>query len=349
MFNIDTLLRNNIKNLPSPSSSVRDELKEKIEIFLDGNENPFGSPLNERFNRYPDSSQSELKEKISHIKGVPSENIFLGNGSDEAIDMLYRAFCHPGKDSVILTPPTSGMYEKAAILNDVFIKRVPLTPAFQLDLESISEVVTENTKLIFLCSPNYPTGNALHREDVELILNNFSGLLVIDEAFINYSRHRSFIPELLEYPNLVILQTFSKAWGMAGLRLAMAFASGDIISVFNKIRQSHNINAATQEYALKALDNIGDVNAWTKETVAEREKMAGALKQLPFVLHVFPSDANFLLVKFSEPKIIFDQLLGKGIIIRDCSAVLLCEDCLQITIGTVEENNKLLEALRGFI
>lgn len=348
MFNIDSLLRNNIRNL-RPPSSTRDELKGQVNVFLDGNENPFGSPLDERFNRYPDSLQLELKEKISHIKGVPSENIFLGNGSDEAIDILYRAFCNPGKDSVILTPPTSGMYEKCAIINDIFIKRVPLTQTFQLDVESISEVVNENTKLIFLCSPNFPTGSVLEREDVELILNNFHGLVVIDEAFINYSRHRSFIPELMEYPNLVVLQTFSKAWGLAGLRLAMAFASGDIISVFNKIKQSYNINSATQEFALKALDNIGEVNNWTKETVAEREKMARVLKEFPFVLHVFPSETNFLLVKFKEPKVIYDHLLGKGIIIRDCSNMVLCEDCLQITIGTAEENKKLLETLSGII
>jgi histidinol-phosphate aminotransferase len=345
MFNLENLLRNNIRNLVS-YSSARDEFKGKAEIYLDANENSYGSPSGENFNRYPDPLQLELKEKISHIKGVPSENIFLGNGSDEAIDILYRAFCNPGKDSVILTPPTYGMYEVSANINDVFVKRVPLTTTFQLDLESISEVVTDTTKLIFLCSPNNPTGNALNREDIEVILNNFNGLVVIDEAYINYSRHRSFIPELTEYPNLVVLQTLSKAWGLAGLRLGMAFASADIISVFNLIKPPYNVNAATQQLALGALDNIEQVNAWTKETVSEREKLARALKEIPAVLHVFPSDANFLLVKVTEPQLIYTKLVGAGIIVRDRSKVILCEGCLRITVGTPEQNSKLLETLQ---
>ncbi|MDQ3109666.1 MAG: histidinol-phosphate transaminase [Bacteroidota bacterium] len=344
MFDPEKLLRNNIKNLV-PYSSARDEFKGKAEVCLDANENAFGSPLDEKFNRYPDPQQTELKDKISHIKGVPSENIFLGNGSDEAIDILYRAFCNPGKDSVILTPPTYGMYEVSANINDIFVKRVPLTTDFQLDLESISEVVTESTKLIFLCSPNNPTGNSLHREDVEVILNNFNGIVVVDEAYINYSRQRSFIPELLEYPNLVVLQTLSKAWGLAGLRLGMAFASAPIISVFNAVKPPYNINAATQELVLRALDNVEQVNKWTKETVAEREKLVNTLYKVSFVEHVFPSDANFLLVKMKEPKNIYDQLVGKGIIVRDRSKIILCEGCLRITVGTPEENIHLINAL----
>jgi histidinol-phosphate aminotransferase len=347
MFSLDKLLRNNIRNLV-PYSSARDEFKGKAEVYLDANENSFGSPLDKNFNRYPDPLQWELKEKISQVKGVPAENIFLGNGSDEAIDILYRAFCNPGKDSVILVPPTYGMYEVSANINDVFVKRVPLTKDFQLDVESISEVVTENTKLIFICSPNNPTGNSMNREDVEIILNNFHGIVVIDEAYINYSRHRSFIPELTEYPNLVVLQTLSKAWGLAGLRLGMAFASADIISVFNSIKPPYNVNAATQELAMQALDNIEQVNAWTKEIVAEREKLVKELGKISFVQKIYPSDANFILVKVDEPKMVYDKLVAKGIIVRDRSKIILCEGCLRITVGTTEENKILIETLNSF-
>jgi histidinol-phosphate aminotransferase len=347
MLSIQNLLRKNILTL-TPYSSARDEFKGKAEIFLDANENSYGSPAGEKLNRYPDPMQAELKEKISQIKGVPAENIFIGNGSDEAIDILYRAFCNPGKDSVILTPPTYGMYEVSANINDVFVKRVPLMQNFQLDLESISEIATPTTKLIFLCTPNNPTGNSLDREDVEVILNNFEGIVVIDEAYINYSRHRSFISELTEYPNLVVLQTLSKAWGLAGLRIGMAFASEEIIEVFNKIKPPYNISGAAQNIALKALDNIEAINAWTKETVAEREKLAAALKTLPFVQHVFPSDANFLLVKVSEPQLVYDFLVGKGIIVRDRSKIILCEGCLRITVGTPDQNRALISALQKY-
>ncbi len=347
MFNIDKLLRNNILTL-TPYSSARDEFKGKAEIYLDANENSYGSPIEERFNRYPDPMQWELKEKISQIKGVPAENIFLGNGSDEAIDILYRAFCNPGKDNVILTPPTYGMYEVSANINDVFVKRVPLLKNFQLDVESIAEVVSETTKLIFLCSPNNPSGNSLHREDIEMILNNFDGIVVVDEAYINYSRNRSFIPDLVDYPNLVVLQTLSKAWGLAGLRIGMAFASADIISVFNKIKPPYNISQATQEIAFKALNNISQINDWTKETVIQRDAVAEALKQIQIVEEVFPSDSNFLLVKVTGPIYVYDYLVGKGIIVRDRSKVVLCEGCLRITIGTPKENVELIEALRNY-
>ncbi len=347
MFDIDNLLRKNILTL-TPYSSARDEFKGKAEIFLDANENSYGSPLSENFNRYPDPLQLKLKEKISQIKGVPAENIFLGNGSDEAIDILYRVFCNPGKDSVILTPPTYGMYEVSANINDVFVKRVPLTAKFQLDVESIAEVVSETTKLIFLCSPNNPTGNSLNRADVEFILNNFGGIVVIDEAYINYSRQRSFIPDLIDYPNLVVLQTLSKAWGLAGLRIGMAFASADIISVFNKIKPPYNINAATQKLAFKALDNIEQINNWTREIVSEREKLAISLKNIPCVIELFPSDANFLLVKVKEPHLVYDFLVGNGIIVRDRSKIILCEGCLRITVGTPEQNVELISALQKY-
>ncbi len=348
MLDIENLLRENIKKLV-PYSSARDEFKGKAEVYLDANENSYGSPFDKNYNRYPDPLQVELKDKISHIKGVPAENIFLGNGSDEAIDILFRAFCNPGIDNVIICPPTYGMYEVSANINDVFVKKVPLTQKFQLDLEGISEVVDENTKLIFLCSPNNPTGNSLLYEDIEIILNNFNGIVVIDEAYINYSRQRSFIAELTEYPNLVVLQTLSKAWGLAGLRLGMAFASEKIIYVFNKIKPPYNINAATQEIVLQALDNIEQINSWTKETIVEREKLAARLKEFGFVHEVFPSDANFLLVKTVAPGLLYMHLSMKShIVVRNRSEVTLCEGCLRITVGTPEQNQALIESLKWF-
>lgn len=346
-MDIEKLLRENIKRLV-PYASARDEFKGEAKVCLDANENAFGSPVDEQLNRYPDPMQIELKEKLSTIKGVPAGNIFLGNGSDEAIDLLYRAFCNPGVDSVILTPPTYGMYEVSANINDVFTKKIPLTRTFQLDIESISEVTDEHTKMIFICSPNNPTGNSMDRDDIEIILNNFEGIVVIDEAYINYSRHRSFISELTEYPNLVVLQTLSKAWGLAGLRVGMAFASDEIISVLNRIKPPYNIGSATQQLALKALENVEQVNAWTKQTVAERGKLEAALKQVACVQQIFPSDANFLLVRVTDARAVYDHLAGEGIIVRDRSRVVLCEGCLRITVGTPEENQLLLDRLNTF-
>lgn len=345
MFDLQSLLRENIRKLV-PYSSARDEFKGAAEIFLDANESSFGSPLSENFNRYPDPLQLQLKAKISGVKGVPIENIFLGNGSDEVIDLLYRAVCNPGVDNVIITPPTYGMYEVSANINDVFVKKVPLLPDFQPDLESISEIVDERTKIIFLCSPNNPTGNSLNRDDVEIVLNNFDGLVVVDEAYINYSRQKSFIAELTEYPNLIVMQTLSKAWGLAGLRVGMAFASAEIVAVLNKIKPPYNISEASQRLAMQALDNVAQVNEWIKITVQERGKLSSALAPLPVVQHVYPSDANFLLVKVSDAKSTYDRLVAQGIIVRDRSKVTLCEGCLRITVGTPEENLRLLDALK---
>lgn len=344
MFSIDKILRENIRKL-APWSSARDTFKDKAEIFLDANENSYGSPIGENLNRYPDAFHLELKKKIGNIKGLLPDCIFPGNGSGEVIDLLYRAVCNPGIDNVIITPPACATYELSANINDVFVKKVPLTNDFQLDLEGISELVDENTKLIFLSSPNDPTGNSLNREDIEIILNNFEGIVVIDEAYINYSRQRSFISELTEYPNLVVMQTLSKAWGLAGIRLGMAFASPEIIAVLTKIKAPYNISSTTQGLALKALDNIEQVNAWIKETVAERNKLLAALGKISFVKYIHPSDANFLLVKMDDPKKVYEQLLANGIIVRDCSDNTLCEGCLRITVGKPGENVKLLETL----
>lgn len=347
MFNLQNILRNNIKELV-PYSSARDEFKGEASIYLDANENSFGSPLDTNFNRYPDPLQHKLKQRLSEIKGVPPRNIFLGNGSDEAIDILFRAFCRPGVDNVIIVPPTYGMYEVSANINDVEVRKVKLSPDFQLDLEGISEAINENTKIIFICSPNNPTGNSMDRDDIETILVNFNGLVVIDEAYINYSRQKTFIQELTEYTNLVVLQTLSKAWGLAGLRLGMAFASEEIIEVFNKVKPPYNINQATQTLALEALQNVERINEWIKVTVSEREKLITALASQPFVIKIYPSDANFILVKTTNAVGIYNFLVRKGIIVRDRSKVELCEGSLRITVGTPDENETLINSLNSF-
>jgi len=345
-MDIKNLQRENIKNL-RPYSTARDEYKGEAKVYLDANENSFGSPLPENFNRYPDPLQLDLKDAISKIKGVPIEHTFLGNGSDEAIDLLFRAFCNPGKDNVIILPPTYGMYEVSANINDVEIRKVNLLPNFQLDLEGIAEAIDENTKLIFICSPNNPTGNSIVRTDVETVLANFKGLVVIDEAYINFAKQRTFIQELTEYPHLVVLQTFSKAWGLAGLRLGMAFASTTVIDIMNKVKAPYNISQSTQDLALEALKNIDQVNEWIKLTVAQREKLSADLLALPLVKKVYPSDANFILAEVEDAAGTYHVLVDQGIIIRDRSKVILCEGCLRITVGTPQENDILLTALKA--
>ena len=344
-FNVEQITRENIRKM-TPYSSARHEFSGIASVFLDANENAFGSPLPESYNRYPDPLQQNLKDKISSIKGVPSENIFLGNGSDEAIDLLFRIFCEPGKDNVIIFPPTYGMYEVCAEVNNVEVRKVPLLENYQLNLDAAEQAVDENTKLIFVCSPNNPTGNSIYKNDIEILLNNFNGLVVVDEAYINYAKQKTLISELTEYPNLVILQTLSKAWGLAGLRLGMAFASKNVIDYFNKVKYPYNINTATQNLALEALNNINGVNNWIRTTVTQREWLSNELALLLFTQLVHPSEANFLLVKMINAKGIYDYLAGKGIIVRDRSKVILCEDCLRITIGTPEENKQLIEILK---
>jgi histidinol-phosphate aminotransferase len=339
---IELLIRPNIRDM-KPYSSARDEFKGMASTWLDANENAFGSPLPTSYHRYPDPMQWKLKQKLSRIKGVPPEHIFLGNGSDEAIDLLYRAFCEPGVDNVILVPPTYGMYEVSARINHVAIKEVPLNAAFQLDLDGIAEAIDEHTKLVFLCSPNNPTGNALDRDDIETILHNFKGIVVIDEAYINYSQKRSFVQELTEYSHLVVLQTLSKAWGLAALRLGMAFSSLPIIEVMNKIKPPYNINQATQDLVLEGLERLDEVNAWTRQTVEERGRLSEALAAMPSVLHIYPSDANFILVKTVDANGIYKHLVEGGIVVRNRSQVQLCEGCLRITVGTPEENAELIQ------
>lgn len=347
MFSLEKLIRENILAL-TPYSSARDEFKGDAKVFLDANENSFGSPAGGLHNRYPDPMQKSLKDRLSAIKGVPAGNIFLGNGSDEVIDILFRVFCEPGRDNVIIVPPTYGMYEVSANINAVEIRKVPLTADFQLNVEGISEAVDDNTKLIFICSPNNPTGNSIDREDVEFILNNFNGIVAVDEAYINYSRQKSFIAELTEYPNLVVMQTLSKAWGLAGARIGMLFASDEIIAVMNKVKPPYNIGTPAQELALSALNRIEEVNEWIRTTVNERDRLTRGLGQNILIRKIFPSDANFLLVRVEEPKKVYSYLVNKGIIVRDRSAVTLCEGCLRITVGTPEENDMLLAELSNY-
>jgi histidinol-phosphate aminotransferase len=344
MFDLNKLTRDNIKKLV-PYSSARDEFSGEAKVFLDANENSLGSPLIKWYNRYPDPHQVKLKEAISKVKSVSPEKIFLGNGSDECIDLLYRCFCNPGKDNVIICPPTYGMYEVSANINDVEVRKAPLLENFQLDLIHLENLVDENTKLIWICSPNNPTGNSMNREDVETVLNNFNGIVVVDEAYINFSRQKSFIQELEDYPNLVVMQTFSKAWGLAALRLGMAFASKEIIDTLGKVKPPYNINQATQDFALQALEEVGQVNDMISELVQMREALKGVFERIPFVQAVYPSDANFLLVKMTNARKIYEFLLTKGIVVRDRSNVKLCDDCLRITVGTEQDNTALVDAL----
>ncbi|MEY2916841.1 MAG: hypothetical protein RIS73_555 [Bacteroidota bacterium] len=346
-FDLQKLIRDNIKTL-KPYSSARHEFTGKASVFLDANENAYGSPVAENYNRYPDPLQWQLKFQLAKIKGVPAENIFIGNGSDEVIDLAYRIFCDPKKDNVIICPPTYGMYQVSANINDVAIRKVNLTEDFQLDVEGILKATDSNTKLLFICSPNNPTGNNMNRADVEMLLNNFPGIIIIDEAYINFSKQKTFIQELTEYPNLIVMQTLSKAWGLAALRLGLCFASMDIIDVFNKVKPPYNINEASQQIALDALQETAMVNKWIKESVHQKEEMANALVKFSFVKKVYPTDANFILVKVNNADALYQYLSDNEIVVRNRTKEVFCENCLRITIGTPEENNNLLSTLKKY-
>ncbi len=343
-MNINNLLRKNIQNL-KPYSSARDEYSGDAMVFLDANENPFNEP----YNRYPDPLQKELKQKISDLKKKAANQIFLGNGSDEPIDLLIRAFCEPGIDNIVTINPTYGMYQVAADTNNIEAIKVSLSDDFELDPKQILHSVNGNTKLIFLCSPNNPSGNSLNKDAMLEIIQNFEGIVVVDEAYIDFAPGKSLLPELYKYQNLVILQTFSKAWGMAGIRLGMAFASVEIIQVLNKIKYPYNINILTQQKALELLENKEQVDIWVKKLIEEREKMAKYLAKLHFVTKIYPSDANFLLVSMNDAKRIYDYLVENGIIVRDRSKIHLCDNSLRITIGTMDEDIVLLQALKDYI
>jgi len=347
-FELDNLVRPNIKTL-KPYSSAKDEYTGDAKILLDANENSLGSPLTKWYNRYPDPYQQKLKEKLAFVKQIAANQIFIGNGSDECIDILFRTFCEPGKDNIIICPPTYPMYEVSANINDVQVQNAPLLSDYQLNLAHIEQLVNDQTKIIWICSPNNPTGNSLDRIDIETILNHFNGIVVVDEAYINFSKQKSFVQSLIDYPNLVVLQTLSKAWGLAGLRLGMCFASPQIIGYLNKVKAPYNINIVTQELALQALEEVGQVNDMIKLLVDMRIALAQVIASMPHVIQVFPSDTNFILVKIPKARQLYEYLLSQGIIVRDRSALELCEDSLRITVGTEQENTLLVDAMYQWI
>lgn len=343
-MNIEQLVRPNIRVL-KPYSSARSEFKGSADVFLDANENPFDTG----FNRYPDPLQWPLKKRIGELKGVHPEHIFLGNGSDEAIDLLLRIFCEPKQDFIITLPPTYGMYKVSADIANVSIKEVPLTPRFQPNVEAILEAGADpHAKLLFLCSPNNPTGNILDVEKVEALLHQFKGIVVIDEAYIDFSSKKSFIHRIEEFDNLVVLQTFSKAWGLAGIRLGMAFAQPPIIELFNKVKPPYNINQLTQQAALKALESQEQQQAWVHKILGQRTVIQQFLAGLDYVERIYPSDANFILVKVSAPNDLYRYLVDKKIIVRNRSNVLLCDGCLRISVGTPQENERLFAAMLDY-
>ena len=313
-------------------------------MFLDANENPYNQP----FNRYPDPLQLELKAALSKVKGVPAENIFLGNGSDEAIDLPYRCFCEPGKDNVVAIEPTYGMYKVCADINDVEYRPVLLDEHYQFTADRLLAATDAHTKLIWLCTPNNPTGNCLKREEVIKVIEQFEGLVIVDEAYSDFSSQPTFRAELLKYPNLIVLNTMSKAWGCAAIRLGMAFASTEIIGLFNKVKYPYNVNQLTQQQALEALKDPYEVDNWVKILLQERTRMVDAFEVLPICEKVYPTDANFFLAKMTDAPAIYNYLVDKGIIVRNRHRVQLCQNCLRITIGTKTENSELIAALRQY-
>lgn len=341
-FNINNILRDNIKRM-MPYSSARDEFKEASSdmIFIDANENPFDNGLN----RYPDPQQSLVKAELSKIKGVEIENILLGNGSDEVLDLIFRAFCEPKIDQVIALPPTYGMYKVLANTNDVGLINIPLLETFQPNVDQILQQQTLNTKLLFLCSPNNPTANSFDTEKIEKLIHEFEGVVVIDEAYIDFSTQESWVSRLNQFPNLIVTQTLSKAYGLAAIRLGICYASPDIIAVLNKIKPPYNVNQLTQEAALKALQNQDKGDREVQTIITERDQLIVDLEKNEIVKEIFPSDANFLLVRVDDANLRYHQLIKKGIVVRNRSNQILCENCLRFTVGTKDENERLLKEL----
>ncbi|MDD6748535.1 MAG: histidinol-phosphate transaminase [bacterium] len=340
MKTLQSLVRPNIWNL-QPYSSARSEFQGTATVFIDANENPWNPP----YNRYPDPLQRTLKARIAEVKGVPEASIFTGNGSDEAIDLLLRIFCEPGVDNIVAIDPSYGMYQVAADINNVACRKVLLRTDFSLDVDALLAAADAQTKLIFLCSPNNPTGNSLDREEMVRLLHTFEGIVVVDEAYIDFASQPSFLPELENYPNLVVLQTLSKAWGGAALRLGMAFASPAIIGLFNKVKYPYNVNLPAQREALALLNKPEQMEAQRQKVLEERERLRRAFEAAPFQYKVYPSDANFLLVEVGRANEIYAALVEKGVIVRNRNSVSLCRGCLRITVGTVDENTLLLQAL----
>lgn len=344
MISLEKLTRPNIWSL-APYSSARNEYSGKeAHVFLDANENPYHAPLN----RYPDPLQWELKKDIARLKGVPADCIFLGNGSDEAIDLPYRCFCQPGIDNVVAIEPTYGMYKVCADINDVEYRPVLLDEDFQIDAQKLLDACDEHTKIIWICSPNNPTGNNIRREEIVKVINGFEGLVIVDEAYSDFSRQVPLRLELAQHPNLIVLNTMSKAWASAAIRLGMAFASKEIIAIFNKVKYPYNVNLLSQEKAREILADKNDVEKWVTMLLTERTRLMEAFRQLPICKHVFPTDANFFLARMTDAQAIYDYLVDRGIIVRNRTRVQLCQNCLRITVGTRSENNELVGALRQY-
>lgn len=341
-FNLQSLVRPNIWAL-QPYSCARDEFKGRpASVFLDANENPYNGPLN----RYPDPLQEELKKKLSTVKGVPANQIFLGNGSDEAIDLVFRIFCMSHIDNVVAIDPTYGMYKVCAEINDVVYRTVPLEEGYQLNADKLLAATDKNTKVIFICSPNNPTGNAFDRQEIEKVLTSFKGIVVIDEAYSDFSSQEPFRLCLDRFPNLIVLNTFSKAWGCAAIRLGMAFASVEIIEFFNRVKYPYNVNILTQQKAIEMLGDIAKIQHWIVSIKKERASMLPAFADLPVCEKVYPTDSNFFLAKVKDADAIYNYLIDCGIVVRNRSKVALCGNCLRITIGTPQENCALLAAMR---
>ena len=342
-FNINNYVRNNIKNI-QPYASARDEFTDLTSemVFLDANENPFENGVN----RYPDPQQKKVKEQLSNLKGVPTKNILLGNGSDEVLDLIFRAFCEPAIDTVITLPPTYGMYRVLAEINNIGVKEVLLSTEFQLKVKAILSAATSTSKLLFLCSPNNATGNSFNTKEVEKLLNEFKGIVVLDEAYIDFSEQKSWLKRLGEFPNLIITQTLSKAYGMAGIRLGVCYASEEIIAILNSIKPPYNVNELTQQKALSGLKNTEQVVAQIAQIKRGKRVLEMALKDIDFVVKVYPSNANFLLVKVDDATKRYQQLIEKGIVTRNRTHQLLCENCLRISVGAIEENSLLIAVLK---
>ena len=342
-MNLQALVRPNIWNLV-PYSSARSEFTGAASVFLDANENPFNNP----YNRYPDPLQQEVKALIAQLRGVAAGQIFLGVGSDECIDVVYRTFCRPGVDNVVAMSPSYGMYEVCADINDVEYRRVSLTDDFSLDADAMLATADERTKVMWICSPNNPTGNAFALDEIEAICSRFAGIVVVDEAYIDFSTRGSMLSCLDSLPNLIVMQTLSKAWGSASVRLGIAYASAEIIGIFNKVKYPYNINLLTQRYAIDRLERHSEVAAWVELLKANRQWLIEALGSLRCVKHIYPTDANFVLVRVSDADAIYDYLRVRGIIVRNRNRVEKCLGCLRITVGTAEENEKLINALNEY-
>lgn len=344
MKTLSELVRPNIWSL-APYSCARDEFKGRdAHVFLDANESPYNSP----FNRYPDPLQMKVKEKLERIKGIAPDNMCLSNGSDETIDLVYRCFCRPGIDNVVAIEPTYGMYKVCADVNDVEYRKVLLDEHFQISADTMLSACDDRTKVIWICSPNNPTGNLINSIEIEKILTAFEGIVVIDEAYSDFTKARAWRTRLAEFPNMIVLNTMSKAWGSAAIRLGMAFASKEIIGLFNKVKYPYNVNELTQNFALQRLSDAFEVEKWVRTIVVERERMVVAFSQLPICEKVYPTDANFFLAKVSDAPTIYTYLIDRGIVVRNRNNVQLCHNCLRITVGSKKENNELLAALRQY-